>query len=127
MGKIVAIFPHSAQVLLIVDPASGVGVTLAQSRVQGILKGGTSSFCDLHYIMNEESVARGEAVVTSGLDQVYPKGLAVGTVVTVGNGNIYKSISVKPTVDLNRLEMVLVVLKPGAAEQQALNLPLQAQ
>ena len=61
VGKILAIFPHSAQVLLITDPSSGVGVTLAQSRVQGILKGGSNSFCDLHYVMNEEAVNRGEA------------------------------------------------------------------
>ena len=127
VGKILAIFPHSAQVLLITDPSSGVGVTLAQSRVQGILKGGTNSFCDLHYVMNEEMVSPGEAVVTSGLDQIYPKGLPVGTVVNAGNGNIYKTINVKPSVDLNRLEMVLVVLKPGAAEQQALNLSFRAQ
>jgi len=70
-------------------------------------------------------VTRGEAVVTSGLDQVYPKGLPVGTVVTVGDGNIYKTINVKPSADLNRLEMLLVVLKPAAAEQQALSLPLR--
>lgn len=119
VGKIVAIFPHSAQVLLITDPSSGAGVTLSQSRVQGILKGGKDSLCDLHYVMNEETVARGEAVISSGLDQVYPKGLPVGTVVSVGDGNIYKNISVKPSVDLNRLEMVLVVLKPTTAEQQA--------
>ena len=125
VGKILAIFPHSAQVLLVTDPSSGVGVTLAQSRVQGILKGGSNSDCDLHYVMNEEVVSRGEAVVTSGLDQVYPKGLPVGTVVNVGDGNIYKTINVKPSVDLNRLEMLLVVLKPSAAEQQALNLPLR--
>jgi rod shape-determining protein MreC len=127
VGKILAVFPHSAQVLLVTDPTSGVGVTLAQSRVQGILKGGSNSFCDLHYVMNEEVVARGEAVVTSGLDQIYPKGLPVGTVVNVGDGNIYKTITVKPSVDLNRLEMVLVVLKPAAAEQQALNLPSRSQ
>ena len=41
VGKILAIFPHSAQVLLVTDPSSGVGVALAQSRVQGILKGGS--------------------------------------------------------------------------------------
>ncbi len=127
VGKIVAIFPHSAQVLLITDSSSGVGVTLAQSRVQGILKGGSNNFCDLNYIMNEEVVSPGEAVITSGLDQVYPRGLPVGAVVNVGDGNIYKTISVKPAVDLNRLEMVLVVLKPGAAEQQALNLPARPQ
>jgi rod shape-determining protein MreC len=121
VGKILAVFPHSAQVLLVTDPSSGVGVTLAQSRVQGILKGGTNSFCDIHYVMNEEVVTRGEAVVTSGLDRVYPKGLQVGNVTNSGDGNIYKTITVKPSVDLNRLEMVLVVLKSTPAEQQALN------
>jgi rod shape-determining protein MreC len=123
VGKILAIFPHSAQVLLLTDPSSGVGVTLSQTRVQGILKGDGGSLCDVHYVMNEEPVARGEAVVTSGLDQIYPKGLPVGTVVRVGDGNIYKNIVLKPAADLNRLEMVLVVLKPSASRQQALNLP----
>ena len=85
-AKILAIFPHDAQVLLITDSSSGVGVTLSQSRVQGILKGGTDDLCELHYVMNEETVARGEPVITSGLDQVYPKGLPVGTVVPVGAG-----------------------------------------
>ena len=127
VGKILAIFPHSAQVLLITDPSSGVGVTLAQGRAQGILKGDSNNFCGLHYVMNEEVVNRGEAVVTSGLDQVYPKGLPVGTVVSAGDGNIYKTIKVKPSVDLNRLEMVLVVLKPAAIQQQALNLPTRPQ
>jgi len=127
VGKILAVFPHSAQVLLITDPSSGVGVTLAQSRVQGILKGDGNSVCDLHYVMNEEVVNRGEAVVTSGLDQIYPRGLPVGTVLNVADGGIYKSITVKPSVDLNRLEIVLVVLKPASAEQQALNLPSRPQ
>jgi rod shape-determining protein MreC len=121
VGKILAIFPHSAQVLLITDPSSGVGVTLAQSRVQGILKGGSDGVCGLHYIMNEEVMNRGDAVVTSGLDQVYPQGLPVGTVVTFSDGNIYKNITVKPAVDLNRLETVLVVLKSQAPEQSTPN------
>jgi cell shape-determining protein MreC len=43
--------------------------------------------------------------------------------VKVGDGNIYKNIVVKPSADLNRLEMVLVVLKPSAPQQQALNAP----
>ena len=51
-------------------------------------------------------------MITSGLDQIYPKGLPVGTVVNASNGNIYKDITVKPAVDLNRLELVLVVVKP---------------
>jgi hypothetical protein len=34
VGKILAIFPHSAQVLLLTDPSSGVGVTLSSLRIQ---------------------------------------------------------------------------------------------
>jgi rod shape-determining protein MreC len=71
--------------------------------------------------MNEEPVSSGEAILTSGLDQVYPKGLRVGTVVRTSAGNIYKNVEVKPTADLNRLETVLVVLKPNSIQQQALN------
>jgi rod shape-determining protein MreC len=71
--------------------------------------------------MNEEPVAFGEAVLTSGLDQIYPKGLRVGSVVGTSAGNIYKNVEVKPAADLSRLETVLVVLRPNSTEQQALN------
>jgi rod shape-determining protein MreC len=123
IGKILAVFPRTAQVLLITDPSSGVGVALERSRVQGVLKGTAQNLCQLHYVMNEEPVSPGEAVVTSGLDQVYPKGLLVGTVVQTSEGNIYKKIVVKPAAELNRLEAVLVILNPNTSQQQALNLP----
>lgn len=123
VGKIIAVFPHTAQVLLVTDPSSGVGCFLERSRVQGVLKGGRQNLCQLHYIMNEEPVSVGEVVLTSGLDQVYPKGLVVGTVLQTGAGNIYKDIVVRPAAALNRLESVLVILKPTSGQQQALNLP----
>jgi rod shape-determining protein MreC len=125
VGKILAVFPHTAQVLLITDPASGAGSMLAQSHIQGVLKGTGGNLCHLDYVMNEESVAPGEAVVTSGLDQIYPKGLPLGTVVRVEEGNIYKEITVKPAAALDRLESVLVVLKPTPSEPEARNLRLR--
>ncbi len=123
IGKIIAVFPHSAQVLLITDPSSGVGGLLERTRLQGVLKGAGQNLCQLHYIMNEEAVAVGDSVLTSGLDQIYPKGLPVGTVVRTDEGNIYKNIAVRPAASLNRLETVLVILKPSSREQQALSLP----
>lgn len=123
VGKTIAVFPRTSQVLLITDPDSGVGCTLEKTRVQGVLKGSRNNLGQVHYIMNEESVSVNEMVLTSGLDQVYPKGLPIGTVIRVGDGNIYKDIWVKPSAALNRLETVLVVLKPSSAQQQALNLP----
>jgi len=111
VGKIIAVFPFSAQVMLIVDPSSGVGCMLEKTRAQGVLKGGSGNLAQLQYILAEEQVSAGEKVLTSGLDQIYPKGLPVGTVVQVRDSGIYKKIQVKPDVALDRLESVLVVLR----------------
>jgi rod shape-determining protein MreC len=121
VGKTIAVFSRSSQVLLITDPSSGVGVMLEKSRVQGVLKGDSQNLCLIRYVMNEEPVSPGEAILTSGLDQIYPKGLPAGTVVRTSAGNIYKNVEVKPAVDLSRLENVLVVSKPNPTLQQALN------
>jgi rod shape-determining protein MreC len=121
VGKIIAVFSRSSQVLLLTDPSSGVGVMLEKTRVQGVLKGDSRNLCMIRYIMNEEPVSSGETVLTSGLDQIYPKGLLVGTIVGISAGDIYKHVEVKPAADLSRLETVLVVLKPNSIQQQALS------
>lgn len=121
VGKIISVYARTSQVLLISDPSSGVGTVLEKSRVEGVLKGSNQNLCQLDYIMNDEQVEPGEAVLTSGMDQIYPKGLRVGAVVQVGPGSMYKKISVRPAAALDRLEDVLVVLHPGGADQQALN------
>lgn len=118
-GKVVAVYPHSAQVLLITDPAAGAGVLLEQSRVQGVLKGAGRGQCRLDYVMNDNAVSPGEKVLTSGLDRVFPKGLPIGTVVKADDGNIYKNIIVQPSAALNRLEDVLVVVSRSSAPEQA--------
>lgn len=118
VGKVVAVYPHTSQVLLITDPSCGVGCMLEASRTQGVLKGGGRDQCHLEYVMDEENVPKGETVLTSGLDQVYPKGLLVGYVARAEDGNIYKHIVVRPAVSLSRLENVLILLKSGASDQR---------
>jgi len=118
-GKIVAVYPHTAQVLLLSDPAAGAGGMLEKSQAQGVLKGTGRGLCRLDYLMNGESVSAGDLVVTSGLDQVFPKGLPLGRVVKVTDGNIYKNIVVEPAVALDRLEEVLVVLPKASTPEVA--------
>jgi rod shape-determining protein MreC len=58
-------------------------------------------------------VKAGDTVVTSGVDGIYPKGFVIGTIEEVDEGNgIYKAIRVRPSVEFNRLEEVLVVKTP---------------
>ena len=73
--------------LLINDQTSGVGAMLEKSRLQGVLSGTANGEVVLERVMSDEKVAPGENVLTSGGDQIFPKGLPVGTVSKVSHGH----------------------------------------
>jgi rod shape-determining protein MreC len=122
VGKVLRAFSSTSQVLLINDQSSGVGAILDKSRLQGVVKGTSAGEVILENVMTDESVAPGERVVTSGGDQIFPKGLTVGTVMKVSPGaDLFLNIRLKPSASLNRLEEVLVITKkedraPSVAE-----------
>jgi rod shape-determining protein MreC len=114
VGKVLRVFssPSTAQVLLIDDQTSGVGVILEKSRLQGILRGSPSGDVVLEKVMSDEQVQSGETVLTSGGDLVFPKGMPVGTVTDVKRGTeSFLNIRVKPSSNLAKLEEVLVITK----------------
>ena len=117
VGKIVAVFPSSSQVLLINDPSSGVGCMLQKTGTQGVLRGGQKFLPELRYIVNDQPVAIGDRIVTSGLDQIYPPGFAVGTVVKTSRGDIFQTVLVQPAVRLDQLSSVLVVKKSPSQDK----------
>ena len=112
VGKVIAVFPDTSQVLLLGDKDSGVGALLADTRTQGPVKGTGESLLDLEYISNDEKVTPGEAVLTSGQDRIFPKDLPVGTVADVSpdRKTPFMKIRVKPAAHLDRLEEVLVLM-----------------
>ncbi|HVB32953.1 MAG TPA: rod shape-determining protein MreC [Patescibacteria group bacterium] len=110
VGKILEVFPSSSEVLLVTDRESGVGALLAGSRAEGVVKGTDGPDLRMDYVENEEKVINGEAVLTSGLDQIFPKDLPVGIVLTAHPGIPFRSIEVRPAAKLDRLEDVLVIL-----------------
>jgi len=112
VGKVLQVYPSVSQVLLINDQSSGVGTILEKSRLQGVLKGTANGQVALEGVMSDEQVSPGEAVLTSGGDQIFPKGLPVGTVTKVSTGkDLFLNIGIKPAVNLSKLEEVLVVVE----------------
>jgi len=117
VGKVLHVQNHVASVLLINDQTSGVGAMLEKSRLQGVLRGTPVGEVTLEKVMSEETVQSGEKILTSGGDQIFPKGLPVGTVSRVSPGpELFLNIRVKPTADLNRLEEVLVITQQEERE-----------
>jgi rod shape-determining protein MreC len=110
VGKIVEVFPNSAQVLLIDDKDSGVGALLSETRTHGVVKGMGDPSLHLDYIAPTENVHAGETILTSGDDRIYPKDFPVGTVIGVKQASPFQTITVRPAARLDRLEEVLVLL-----------------
>ncbi len=112
VGKVLRVFGTTSQVLLIDDQTSGVGAILEKSRLQGVLRGTPAGEIVLEKVTADETVQPGEKVLTSGGDQVFPKGLPVGTVTKVSTASdLFLNVRVKPTANLSKLEEVLVITK----------------
>ena len=112
VGKVLLVYPSVSQVLLINDQSSGVGALLEKTRLQGVLRGTSNGEVVLERVMSDEQVPVGENVLTSGGDQIFPKGLRIGTVTQVGSGkDLFLNVKIKPAASLSRLEEVLVLVE----------------
>ena len=112
VGKLRDVFPHTSQVLLISDQTSGAGVLLATTRVRAILRGSTTGRILINNLTPDQRIKPGEQVLTSGGDQVYPRGLRVGTIESVApdpDHQPYTLIQLRPAVNLDQLAEVLVI------------------
>lgn len=124
VGTVIETTPHSSKVLLITDQNSTIDIVVSREQVRGILEGVAENACTVNYIVKQEDIQRGDAVISSGLNTVFPRGILVGTV-TESNNNpdgFFKHITVAPAVDFSKLNEVLVVLKSdtaGAADSSA--------
>ncbi len=124
VGKLLAVYSDTSQVLLLGDRESGVGAVLASTRTQGVVKGSGKPELSMDYVSNDAKVSVGEAVLTSGLDRIFPKDLPIATVAqaTPDRKAPFMQILLKPAAHLDQLEEVFVLLT-----RQELNLRKEAE
>lgn len=115
VGQIVKVAPSTSRVLLLTDHASGIAATIQRSRARGVVKGKEAGLCSMEFTTREEDVKVGDMLVTSGIGGVFIKGLPIGEVTMVKRGEygIFQTITIHPSVNLDHLEEVLVVLRGG--------------
>jgi rod shape-determining protein MreC len=111
VGHIQTIGTNWAKVLLINDPSSSVTALIQASRAQGVVAGRLAQDMIMDYIPQDQAVAVGDIVLTSGMGGNYPKALVIGQVVEVERRDIdaFQRAVVHPSVNFERLETVLVI------------------
>jgi rod shape-determining protein MreC len=83
------------------------------TRKQAILRGNGGRDLDLDYTDDDTDMKEGDVFITSGLDRIYPKGLPVGSIVSIGprrGAALFKPITVRPSAVLGSLEEVICVI-----------------
>lgn len=111
VGQIINVSETASRVLLITDRNSAVDALIQNSRVRGIVKGDNENICRFVYALRKDEVKQGELIVSSGLDQVFPKGLRIGKIshVTKRHSQLFQNITIETSVDFDKIEEVLVL------------------
>jgi rod shape-determining protein MreC len=119
VGRVVTSSALASKVQLLVDHNAAAGALVERSRSQGVVIGSGDELLRMEYVSEVADVVVGDAVVTSGIDGIYPKGLTIGRIESVEkSGGAYRRITVRAAVDFASLEDVLVVL-PSAPGKDA--------
>ena len=119
VGRVVAVGPRAARVQLLLDRDSGVAAIIERTRVAGVVCGQVG-YADqgkpdlvMKYVSSLADIAVGDRVLSSGLDRIYPKGLVIGRVRSLGaRAGLFREVLVTPSAGFDRLEEVLVVRDP---------------
>lgn len=119
VGQVVEVSRGCSKVLLITDRNSAVDALVQQTRSRGVIKGSTSLGCIFDYALRKDDLQNGDIIISSGLDGVYPKGLRIGEIIKVlkRNSGIFQQVRVRPFVDFEKLEEVLILLKGGESQE----------
>ena len=104
-GRVLEVGERSARILLITDINARVPVVAERSRDQAVLAGRNSDMPELLYLSRDNDVKVGDRIVTSGQGGVFPAGLPVGEVASVGGGHV----QVRPFVDFSKLETIRLI------------------
>lgn len=113
VGKVVQVSRETALVQTIFDPDLRVSFLDQRSRALGIVRYRGGGEFSMENVSTYSDVKVGDEVVSSGMGGVFPKGLRIGRVSWIGGGRreLFRKVSVKPAVDLSKVEEVFLLLK----------------
>lgn len=119
VGKTVAVTRGESRVLLLIDPSCKAGALLAATREPGIVSGAPAAALrrepqiQMSFVDRKSNVKLGDAVYTSGLGGIFPRGILIGTVTDadLDPQGLYQLVGLKPAADFRRLEEVMVIVQ----------------
>ncbi|HWJ94066.1 MAG TPA: rod shape-determining protein MreC [Telluria sp.] len=127
VGQVTRVFPFTSEVTLLTDREQAIPVQVLRSGLRSVAYGrGQSGLLDLRFVAPNADIQVGDVLITSGLDGVYPAGLAVAKVMQVENvaQGSFGRVVCQPLAGIDRNRQLLIVMSqeakpPRPAEEAA--------
>ena len=115
VGKIEEVYPHHSVVRLLLSPSLSVGVLVQRTRDLGVVTGNGEGLCLMKYVYRTSVFEKGDIVITSGGGENTPRGIVVGKVshIEEGDGGLFQNVIVEPGCDFSLLNKVFVIKAPS--------------
>jgi len=113
VGQVTRVFPFTSEVTLLTDRDQAIPVQVLRSGLRSIAYGrGQSGLLDLRFVVANADIQVGDIMVTSGLDGIYPAGLAVAKVVQVENvaAGAFGRVVCQPLAGIDRNRQLLIIM-----------------
>ncbi len=116
VGRVVESGRDAAFVQTLQDPDFRASALVQRTRVVGILEWDAGSGARLVDVPHHADVEVGDLIATSGLGEIFPKGILIGRITRVSydEGHLFRMIDVEAFVNFALLEEVFVVMGPAA-------------
>jgi rod shape-determining protein MreC len=112
VGQVIQVGKSTATLMLITDAEHAVPVQVNRNGIRTIAVGtGETAKLSLPYMTVESDVRRGDLLVSSGLDQIFPAGYPVATVTKVERNatDTFATVEARPLAQLDRDREVLLL------------------
>jgi rod shape-determining protein MreC len=115
VGRVRQVGDVASVIQLVNDPASTVGGVVQRTRTPGLVEGEVDGqkrrTMRLKFVARGAQVQVGDLVVTSGVGDLFPKGLPIGRVVVIEDKGaaLFHFAVLAPAVDFARVEEVLLL------------------
>jgi len=113
VGQVTRVFPFTSEITLLTDKDQAIPVQVVRSGLRSVAYGrGQSGSLDLRFMPANADIRKDDLLVTSGIDGVYPAGLAVAKVLQVEHksSDAFAKIVCQPAAGIDRNRQLLILL-----------------
>ena len=113
IGQVTRVYPFTSEVTLITDKELSIPIQIERNQLRAIAFGEGNNTLDIPYLPTNVDIKVGDKLVTSGIDGVYPTGLAVAMVTKILQNpeSPFAKIVCTPIAEVtNHLQLLLLEL-----------------